>query len=129
MVCDTSIDSGPNFIPAFEHSLAISFDEIERDDNIVIRTANSEYRFAVTDPAAHRGLLSGGTVGENAREAVLIESLDLSENGLIKDFGGLKTGTRALFYLASQNRVERVTTSKISSLKLLRAENPDESCQ
>lgn len=121
MVCDASFDSGPHYIPSFEHGFAITFDEIGRDDKILIKTRNSEYRFSVTDPVNHRGLLSGGTIGDQPREAVLIESLDRGETGRIGDFGGLKTGARALFYIASsQNRVERVTTSEISSLSVVK---------
>lgn len=123
MVCDASFDSGQQFLNSPDLGAAITFEEIDRDDNILIRTRNSEYRFSVTDPAAHKGMLSGGALGDTPREAVLIESLAQGESGRIDDFRGLKTGARALFYLAYDHRIERVTTSKISSLALIRAAN------
>ncbi|MEK6409220.1 MAG: hypothetical protein AABN34_20030 [Acidobacteriota bacterium] len=89
----------------------------------MIRTRNSEYRFSVIDPENHKGMLTGGPLGEEPREAFLIESIGKGENGALRDFRGLQTGTRALFYLSSGPKVERVTTSKISGLTLVKAED------
>lgn len=120
MQCETSFDSGPH------HSLcdvesAITFEDVKADDKLLIKTRNSEYRFSVIDPLNHKGMLSGGTFGDEPREAFLIESLTRGEDGAFRDFRGLKTGARALFYLTSGRSIERVTTSKISGLTLVKA--------
>ena len=121
MYCNTSIDSGSHHLPGCELETNIPFENIKADDKVLIRTRNSEYRFSVIDPRTHKGMLSGGALGEKAQEAYLIESLDRGEGGSLQDFRGLKTGARALFYLSSGQSIERVTTSKISSLTLVKA--------
>ena len=113
MQCDTSHDSSKTCA-----DVAIALEDIMVHDKVVIRTRNSEYRFSVIDPVNHKGLLSGGALGEEPREAFLIESRCKGESG---DFRGLKSGARALFYLSSGSKVERVTTSEISGLKLVKA--------
>ena len=121
MYCETSFDSGPHHSFCSEPGSAISFDNIDKNDKVLIKTRNSEYQFEVADPVSHKGMLSGGTSGEGPREAFLIESLGRGEDGTLRDFRGLRTGARALFYLSSGHRIERVTTSKISSLRLVKA--------
>ena len=118
---ETSTNSGPVRPSGVDVNSAITFDEIKANDKVLIRTRNSEYRFSVIDPANHKGMLTGGTVGDEPREAFLIESLGRGEDGGLKDFRGLKTGARALFYLSSAGHIERVTTSKIDSLVLVKA--------
>lgn len=121
MHCETSLNNGPLHSYAGERGSAITFDDIKVNDKVLIRTRNSEYRFSVIDPLNHKGMLTGGTLGEEPREAFLIESLGRGEDGTLKDFRGLKTGARALFYLSSGRSIERVTTSKIDSLVLVKA--------
>lgn len=121
MQIETSFDSGPHYSPCCDLDSVITFDDIKADDKVLIKTRNSEYRFSVIDPLSHKGMLSGGTLGDEPREAFLIESLARSDDGILRDFRGLKTGARALFYLSSGPSIERVTTSKISSLTLVKA--------
>jgi hypothetical protein len=121
MHCDISTDSDSLSSPLFDFESAITFDDIHTDDKVVIRTQNSEYRFSVIDPQNHKGMLSGGSLGDHPREAFLVESLGKSDSGSLQDFRGLKKGSRALFYLSSGHRIERVTTSKISGLTVIRA--------
>jgi len=121
MHCETSFDSDPRHPLHSEAGSAITFADVEVNDKVLIRTRNSEYRFEIADPVNGKGLLSGGTVGEKPREAILIESLIKSDSGRLRDFRGLKTGARALFYLSSNHRIERVKTSNISSLILVKA--------
>src|SRR4029453_18349499 len=97
--CETSVDSGSYHLPGCDVETTIPFEHIKADDKVVIRTRNSEYRFSLIDPLTHKGMLSGGALGENAQEAYLIESLARGEGGALEDFRGLKTGARALFYL------------------------------
>jgi hypothetical protein len=121
MHCETSSESGPHISGFYLESTTITFEDIKAQDKVLIRTMNSEYRFAVIDPLKHKGMLSGGTLGEEPQEAFLIESLIRGEDGDLRDFRGLKTGGRALFYLSSGRSIERVTTSKISGLTLVKA--------
>jgi len=121
MYCETSFDSGPHPSPRCNLDSAIAFDDVKADDKVLIKTRNSEYRFSVIDPAKHRGMLSGGTLGCEPREAVLIESQSKDDDGALRAFGGLKIGARALFYLSGGRCVERVTTSIISSLTLVKS--------
>jgi hypothetical protein len=55
MHCDISTDSDSHHSPIFDLDSAITFDEIRRDDKVVIRTQNSEYRFSVIDPQKPQG--------------------------------------------------------------------------
>lgn len=122
MHCDISSDSDSHRSLRFSLESGITFDEINRDDKVVIRTQNSEYSFSVIDPQNHRGMLSGGSLGDEPREAFLVESIGKTESGSLQDYRGLKRGARALFYLSCPgHRIERVTTSKISALKVVKA--------
>jgi len=95
----------------------IAFKEISPSDQIVIRTQNSEYRFSVLDPGERRGTLSGGSLGNQRREAVLAGMLSDGGNSFASDTSGLKTGSRALFYLSAKNGVERLITSIVTGLR------------
>ena len=121
MHCETSFDSGTQISLPHDFASAIDLEDVGANDKVLIKTMNSEYRFAVIDPLTHTGMLSGGSFGDEPRKACLIESLGRDENGALKEFRGLKTGARALFYLSSGRRIERVTTSNISSLTLVKA--------
>ena len=121
MHCETSFESNPHHSLCGEPGSAITFDDIQPNDKVLIKTRNSEYRFEVADPAILKGRLSGGAIGDEPREAILIESHGKSDSGNLLDFHGLKAGARALFYLSSPHRVERISTSKISSLTLVKA--------
>ncbi|HWP44607.1 MAG TPA: hypothetical protein VNO14_15275, partial [Blastocatellia bacterium] len=57
----------------------IPFKDINAADNILIHTANSTYRFAVTDPSRRRGLLSGGALAP--QEATLVGVLVKNNSG------------------------------------------------
>lgn len=89
---------------------------INRNEQIKIRTQNSEYSFWVVDPDERRGKLSGGSLGEQTREAVLVGTLASDNQSLENVSTGLKTGRRALFYLAAKNGVERLITSIITGI-------------
>ena len=96
--------------------------EIRPKDQLLIRTANSEYRFRVTDAKERRGRLTGGTLGAAEREAVLA--------GTVSGTGNLKSGAdalipggRAVFYLAAGSGVERLITSVITRLSHYHADD------
>ena len=95
----------------------ITFKDISPSDQIMIRTQNSEYRFSVLNPGERRGTLTGGSLGDQRRDAVLVGMLPDPEYSLASDSSGLKTGSRALFYLTARNGVERLITSVITGLR------------
>ena len=97
--------------------MEISLRDISPSDRIMIRTQNSEYRFSVLDPEERRGILTGGSLGDNRRNAILVGTLSGAANNFAGDGSRLKTGARALFYLTAKNGVERLITSIITSLK------------
>jgi hypothetical protein len=94
----------------------ITFKDISPSDQIMIRTQNSEYRFSVLNPDERRGTLTGGTLGDQRRDAILVGTLATDAHNFASDASGLKTGARALFYLTAKNGVERLITSVITSL-------------
>jgi hypothetical protein len=96
----------------------ITMKDIGPSDQILIRTQNSEYRFSVVDPVERRGTLSGGFLGDQSRDAVLIGTLSETNgsNSLDNVSNGLKTGKRALFYLTAKNGIERLITSIITGI-------------
>ena len=96
--------------------MSITFNKITDDDQIVIRTQNSEYRFSIIDSEERRGTLSGGSLGGQQRDAVLVGTLG-GTGQLTADVTGLKTGRRALFYLKAKHGVERLITSVITEIK------------
>ena len=121
MHCESSFKSDTHHLPGGQVDASIAFDEINANDKVLIRTMNSEYRFSLIDPLSHKGMLSGGALGDEPREAFFIESRNKGEDGASTEFRGLRTGACALFYLSSGRNLERVTTSKISGLKLVKA--------
>jgi hypothetical protein len=96
--------------------MEMGFNNMSDSDRIVIRTQNSEYQFSITDPAERRGVLSGGSLGTQQRDAVLVGTLG-GTNQLSADVTGLKTGRRALFYLKAKHGVERLITSIITEIR------------
>jgi hypothetical protein len=91
-------------------------ESVDKESEILIRTQNSEYHFSISDPEERRGTLTGGTLGNQPRDAVLVGSLSNSNPSLDDITAGLKTGRRALFYLTAKNGVERLITSIITSI-------------
>ena len=122
MECEVIFDSGEwtNFL---NHSqMSIDFDDLKPKDKVVIRTVNSTYRFLITDPAKRQGVLTGGALGKNTRNAVLIESFIVEDEQRIDSSYGLKIGARILFYLSSARGAERMATSIIVELVVIRSE-------
>jgi hypothetical protein len=96
--------------------MEIIFKDLKPDENLLIRTQNSEYRFRVIDPDERRGLLSGGSLGNIRREAVLIGTLPDGSYIEAADAETIKTGTRALFFLGATRGIERLITSAIKEI-------------
>src|SRR5918911_3288177 len=93
--------------------MEIRFSEIQPKDQLLIHTANSEYRFQVTDAEHRRGRLTGGTLGDSEREAVLAGAI--SGTGALGQIAlALQPGGRAVFYLTATRGIERLITSVIT---------------
>ncbi|MFY9607326.1 MAG: hypothetical protein WAU45_01765 [Blastocatellia bacterium] len=105
-----------------QSQMSIDFDDLNPKDKVVIRTRNSSYRFLITDPAKRRGVLTGGALGNNTLDAVLIESFAQESNAKRETSYDLKTGARVLFYLYSTKGAERIATSVIQELVVIRTE-------
>lgn len=96
--------------------MEITLDNIHAHDQLMIQTKNSRYKFSVMNPGERRGLLSGGSLGDQAREAVLIGALPAEGQNALTESEGLKPGARALFFLTARNGIERLITSVITRL-------------
>jgi hypothetical protein len=93
----------------------ITLRDLNALDEISIRTRHSEYRFRLTDPHRCRGILTGGVLGEEEHDAVLTGP-SLTED--LKDElpAKLEIGGCALFYVAVNEGVSVMTTSRITDL-------------
>lgn len=89
-------------------------------DEVTIQTEFNNYRFLVTDPACCRGQLSGGRIGDEAREAYLAGAI-MSERNSSNDPAKLEPGDRAVFLLDGEN-IQRLTTSPITEVIVVEPE-------
>jgi hypothetical protein len=95
--------------------MGIKFSEIQSKDQLLIQTANSEYHFDITDAEQRRGRLTGGTLGDSERDAVLAGAI--SGTGALGHIDlGLQPGGRAVFYLTATRGIERLITSVITNV-------------
>ncbi|HXG68927.1 MAG TPA: hypothetical protein VNO70_27760 [Blastocatellia bacterium] len=94
--------------------------ELRTADQLLIRTENSEYRFSVTDPTLRRGILAGGSLGDQRREAVLAGALAGDGCGFMGELFALKPQARAVFSVSMEGGVRHVVTSPIKEVMLLR---------
>ena len=101
----------------------ISYESLNVNDEIMIQTANSQYRFSVVDPAHYRGRLTGGSLGHQSYDVTFAGSV-LEEMGRdLSEVSKLRTNTRALFYLESPTGLKRMVTSRITGLSVLKSQS------
>jgi hypothetical protein len=94
----------------------ISLDTLNVTDCISIKTADHSYLFIVTDPEERRGVLMGGVLGPNSTASVLLGA-NMRKNGQVSAlFSGLYQGSRAIFFVESQDGVRQFVTSEITGL-------------
>ena len=98
----------------------LAFEELNAADTILIETQNNTYRFLILDLISGRGILSGGAVGKSSYAAMLIGSLIQEGSSFRLDSSCLKTGARANFYLENEDGADRLVTSIITGLFLVR---------
>ena len=94
----------------------LALDSLRTDDCLVITTANSTYCFLVVDPAMHRGILTGGVLGGKVVTAVLLGAKIRKSRQVSELFWKLCQGSRAIFFVASSDSVQQLTTSAIVRL-------------
>ena len=51
-----------------------SFDDLRAEDQLIINTKHHQYKFELIDPISRLGTLTGGRLGHNAYEAILLYS-------------------------------------------------------
>ena len=122
MMCSFSNECDDQRDAVSNNSGGLSLDNMTGNDRLVIKTNNSTYRFVMTDPALRQGLLSGGALSDTPRSVILVGSILEGAGGFVSDFPGLKVGARAVFYLASSAGMERLITSVIIKLTLIKGD-------
>lgn len=95
--------------------MEITLTEVAAGNEIHICTQRSVYRFKVSNPTLRRGLLTGGPLGLQQRDAYLAGSI-FPDAVSISESKNLEIGTRALFYLDGEKGVDILTTSVITEL-------------
>jgi len=96
----------------------IAFDRLRRADTICMQTTRSNYQFSVIDPSIRKGLLSGGSLGDDTIEAFWTGMV--SEDNGDFDEDKLKTGARAVFFVESRACIRRFITSTVTDLDVAR---------
>jgi len=96
---------------------SIVLDKLGNTETISVQTMKSSYHFSVLDPTNRRGLLSGGSLGDQVIEAFLTGTV--SEDSRRFDTDELRTGERAVFFVESKKSVHRLITSVITNLVVI----------
>jgi hypothetical protein len=81
----------------------------------LIQTANSSYLFLMTAPSERLGLLVGGALGECPASAILVGAMP-GAAGISESQPCLRTGSRAVFDIASDGGYKRLVTSPVVNL-------------
>ena len=103
----------------------ISLDTLNATDCISIKTADHTYLFIVTNPEERRGVLTGGTLGSSSTVCVLLGA-NKRRNGHVSGlFSEIYEGSRAIFFIESDDDVEQFMTSEIIGLVHIEARNEE----
>lgn len=92
----------------------MAFGGLRQADSISVKTERSDYRFSILDPISRLGMLTGGALGDQAREAVLIGAV--SDDDGVYDTTELKTGCRAVFFVGVNNCLNHMVTSVVTDI-------------
>ncbi|HET9531163.1 MAG TPA: hypothetical protein VFQ92_12475 [Blastocatellia bacterium] len=101
----------------------VTFDDLQARDEVLIQTKNNQYRFVIIDPAEKRGLLSGGSLRNRQREAILVGTLAENTRSFAIESPVIRAGERVLFCLIDGNEAENFFTTGIQRLAHLRESN------
>jgi hypothetical protein len=122
---EMNINSDTNIAKTKEN---ITFDAMQTNEEIVIETQNSAYKFCIGDAATRQGFLSGGTLGESSTVAILMGTISKNGEHYINDPCGLKTEARAFFFIQTENGMKHLITSVITHLVHIKNEEPEYIC-
>jgi hypothetical protein len=106
----------------------IEFDAIQTDEEIVIETQNSAYKFSIGNAATRQGFLSGGALGESSTVAILMGTITKEGEGYNNNPCGLQTEARAFFFIETENGMKHLITSVITHLVHIKNEEPKYIC-
>lgn len=104
----------------------INFECLETDEEILIETQNSFYKFSVEDAAQRRGSLCGGSVGSQGCMAILMGAVKRQGENYISDPEGLHTNARAFFYIETEQGMKHLITSLITNLSHIKKDEKPE---
>lgn len=102
----------------------IVFDTLQTNEEIVIETQNSAYKFCIGDAATRQGFLSGGALGQSSTVAILMGTISKDGESYTNDPCGLKTEARAFFFIQTENGMKHLITSVITHLVHIKNEEP-----
>ena len=94
----------------------VAFNELKPTDRLLLKTKNSQYEFFILDPVEKRGLLAGGSLGNQQREAILMGTLAENTKSLYSDCPVVKLGDRVLFALVDTGDAETFFTTGVQEL-------------
>jgi len=94
----------------------IKLNHTNASDQITIRTQFSSYSFRVTDPLTCRGLLSGGSLGDQPEDAYFAGAISRASRQP-HDATRLITGCHAVFFVGRKD-LTRLTTSIVTKINL-----------
>lgn len=106
----------------------IEFDAIQTDEEIVIETQNSAYKFSIGNATTRQGFLSGGALGESSTVAILMGTISKEGGSYSNDPCGLKTEARAFFFIETERGMKHLITSVITHLVHIKKEESKYIC-
>ena len=107
--------------------MEITLTFVTNEEGITISTQKSEYHFSILNSRTSFGVLRGGLMGHQGREAFFVGAV-VSHDGEISISRTLRTGTRALFCLEGAEQLEWLTTSVITEIAVDRAVKAPQLC-
>lgn len=116
-----NINSDTNIVGTKE---IIEFDTMQTNEEIVIETQNSAYKFCVCDAITRQGFLSGGALGKVSTVAILMGTISRDGESYTNDPRGLKTEARAFFFIQTENGMKHLITSVITHLVHIKNQEP-----
>lgn len=104
----------------------IDFEALEANEEILIETQNSFYKFAIGDVRERRGFLYGGSVGSRGCVAILMGAVKKQGETYVNDPAGLHRDARAFFYIETEQGMKHLITSVITNLSHVKPEENQE---
>ena len=98
----------------------IGLDRLCKGDRVSVQTQRSRYEFSVLDASTQRGTLTGGALGNQILEVFLCGTI--SKDRTDSDSRKLKTGGRAVFFIDQKHKAQRLVTSPITDIAIVRGD-------